>query len=173
MSDQIVIPVAMNFLGAATFRVINLPAGAVGDAEVKAAAGLAASKLEHQHAIRYAQADGSDVAAATEAVYTVRGVTGTIEAVQAACLTAPTGGDKAFTVDLKLGNEGSPVPASVLSAPIAYAAAQSDLEVEAGTITSPDLAAGDTLAVVVAVSGSTGSQGQGLIVTITLREDAD
>ena len=53
------------FRGAVTMTgQVSLPDGAVGDAAVGASANVAATKLEHQHAIRYAQADGSDVVAA-------------------------------------------------------------------------------------------------------------
>ena len=80
---------------------------------------------------------------------------------------------KQFTVDLKKCNQGSPTPATILSSAITYSSSQADCEVVAGTISSGTLADGDTLVVEVAVSGSTGTQGQGLVVTVTVREDAE
>jgi len=158
-----------------TFRAdtISLNDGEVGDDNVEAGAGIAASKLEHQHVIRYSQADGSDIVAATVPVYTVRGSTAEIIGVEVVCVDAPEGGDKAFSVDLHKADEGTPTPATVLTGTIAYSSTQSDCEVEAGTIDSADLVEGDTLLVIVAVSGSTGNQGQGLVVNVHVREDAD
>ena len=152
-----------------------LSAGCVTDAAVAAAAGLAATKLEHQHAVTYYQADGADVAAAIVPIYTVRGTTATIVAIEVVCIDAPSGGNEGFTVDLKVADEGTPTPASVLTAVITYGAAgaQADCAVLAGTISSASLVQADTLLVVVAALGATGAKGQGLIVTVTVREDAD
>ena len=138
-----------------------------------AGAAIVATTMQHQHAINYHQADGSAVVAAIVPVHVVRGVAGTIVAIQISCVDAPSGGNLAFSVDLKKANVGSPAPATVLNAVIDYSATQTDAEVEVGTIDTAAVAAGDTLFAVVAVSGATGTQGQGLAVTVTLREDAD
>ena len=97
----------------------------------------------------------------------------TVVAVDVVCVDAPSGGDKAFTVDVLKANEGTPTPATILSGTVSYSSTQSDCDVEPGTISSASLADGDTLLVQVALSGSTSTQGQGLVVTITLREDAE
>jgi hypothetical protein len=152
-------------------KTLTIPDGTIVDAAVSAAAAIAATKMQHQHALNYSQADGSAVAAAIVPIHIVRGSTATIVDIEVSCVDAPSGGDLAFSVDLKKANEGTPTPATVLSAPIAYSSTQSDCEVETGTISSASLVDGDTLLVVVAVSGSTGTQGQGLVVTVTLRED--
>lgn len=159
--------------GALTAAEMTLPSGTVLNASITAAAGVSASKLEHQHFIPYAQADGSDIVGATVPIYTCRGVTATIVAVQVVCVDAPDGGDKAFTVDIHKYDEGTPTPATVLSAPIAYSSTQNDGEVESGTITGASLVVGDSLLAIIAVSGSTGTQGQGLGVNVTIREDAE
>ena len=151
----------------------GIPSGVILASHVAASAGLEATKLQHQHVIGYSQADGSDVVDAIVPVYTCRGVTATIIEVEVSCLDAPSGGDKKFTVDLKKANAGSPTPATVLSAVVDYSATRNDCEVVAGIIVSAALVVGDTIVVVVAVSGSTGTQGQGLIVTVTVREDAE
>lgn len=159
--------------GTLSAQTLSVPAGTVKDADVASGAAIAAAKLEHQYAICYSQADGSDVVAAIVPVHVVRGTTATIKDVEVVCVDAPSGGNKAFAVDLKKANEGTPLPVTVLSLTIAYSSTQSDCEVEPGTISSASLADGDTLLVVVTVSGSTGTQGQGLVVTVTIREDAD
>lgn len=159
--------------GTLSAQTLSIPASTIKNADVASDAAIEAAKLEHQYAIRYSQADGSDVVAVIVPVHIVRGNTATIKDIEVVCVDAPSGGDKALAVDLKKANEGSPAPASVLSSAIAYSATQSDCEVEPGTISSASLADGDTLLVVVTVSGSTGTQGQGLVVTVTIREDAD
>ena len=159
--------------GAFSCTSMQIPAGTVQASDVAAAAGIEATKLEHQHAIHYWQADGTAIAAAIVPVHTVRGTTATIIGIDVVCVDAPSGGDLAFSVDLLVADVVAPTPATVLSAPVAYSETQTDCEVESGTIASATLADGDTLLVQVAVTGSTGTQGQGLIVTVTVREDAD
>jgi len=150
------------------------PAGCITNASVLPAAGIAATKLQRRISAPYSQADGSDIAAAIVPVHVVRGATATVVGVDVACVDAPSGGDKAFSVDVQKADEGTPTPATVLTGTIAYSATQSDCEVESGTISASPaaLVTGDTVLVVVAVSGSTGTQGQGLIVTVTIDEDA-
>ena len=159
--------------GAFSCTTMQIPAGTVQKEDVAAAAGIEATKLEHQHAIHYWQADGTAIAAAIVPIHTVRGATADIMGIDVCCVDAPSGGDLAFSVDLLVADVVAPTPATVLSAPVAYSATQTDCEVESGTIASATLADGDTLLVQVAVTGSTGTQGQGLIVTVTVREDAD
>lgn len=157
---------------------LSMPDGTVTNAKVNAAAAIAATKLQHQHAISYYQADGSAIVAAIVPVHIVYGATATVVAFEIVCVDAPSGGDLHFTVDLLKANEGTPTPATILSAVIdsdtagAGAAELADCEVGVGTLASPTLADGDTLIIQTAVAGSTGTQGQGLICIITLQEDA-
>ncbi len=157
-------------LSATTF---SPPAASIGNAAIKSDAAIDASKLEHQHSLTYRQDDGSDIVAAIVPIHTVRGVSGVIIDVEVTCIDAPDGGDKAFSVDLKKCSQASPSPASVLSAVVDFTASEADCEVVTGTVTTTALLDGDTLVVVVAVSGSSGNQGQGLLVTATIREDAE
>jgi len=153
---------------------LNMPDGTIGDDEVGAAAGIAATKLEHQHQITYHQAAiDQEVVDIEVPIHIVRGATATMIDIQVACLTAPTGGDKAFTVDLQVADEDTPTPASVLSGTISYSATQEDCEVEEGTVDTEELVVGDILVLVVATSGTTGTQGSGLAITVTIREDAE
>jgi hypothetical protein len=150
---------------------MSIPAGTVTNSDIASVAGIEATKLEHRYAIQYQQADGSDVATATVPVHIVRGATATIQDVEVVCVDAPEGGDKTFTVDVHYGNASSAL-ATVLSAPISYGTANPDLTVVGGTLATSALTAGDTLVVIVTASGSSGNQGQGLIVNIALSEDA-
>lgn len=149
---------------------IQYPNGSIVNADINALAAIDAGKMTHRFAIPYIQADGSDVAAAIVPVHIVRGTSATIEDIEVVCVDSPSGGDKAFTVDLQYGNASTAL-SSVLSSAITYDSSKSDLEVASGTLSTTSLSAADTLVVVVAVSGSTGSQGQGLIVNVALTED--
>jgi len=151
----------------------TIPPSCVSDANVAGDAAIAATKIEQQYPIRYTQDDGTDVAAAIVPVYTVRGVSATIVEVDVVCIDAPEGGDKEFTVDVGKCNAGSPAPATILTGVVEYDVDTPDCTVLEGTIDTAALAAGDTLVVTVAVSGSSGNQGQGLVVTVTIREDAE
>ena len=156
-------------------QVDEIPSACVEDSSVKADAAVAATKIEQQHAISYYQPDGTDVVAAIMPVHIVYGATGTLIGFEAACVDAPTGGTATFTVDLQKANEGAPAPATVLDGgtPITFVNDDTDdCEVLAGTLDSSKLilSVGDILFVVVVVSAGTGAQGQGLIVTLTLRE---
>ena len=150
-------------------RVV-LPADTVGNDQMKTGSPLETDRTVHRHVIHYDQADGADVAAAIVPIHTAA-VAGTVSAVQVVCLDCPEGGDKHFTVDLAKCNAGTPAPASILTTAVDCAAATPDATVLEGDIDDEDLAAGDTLVVVIAVAGSTGNQGQGLVVTITVDEE--
>jgi hypothetical protein len=152
---------------------IVLPSSSVTDTAVQAAAGIQASKLQQQYAITYRQKTGADITSATEDVYVVRGVSGTVIGVDVVTATAPTGGDKAFTVDVLKGNQSTSF-ATLLNSVVTINNTKVNRQVVgASLVASPTLADNDTIRVVVATSGSTGSQGQGLVVTISTREDPD
>lgn len=158
--------------GTLTAKTLNIPAGTVGNAGVAAAAGIDATKLDHQHAIRYSQADGSDVVSAIVPIHICRAAVEIVD-VEVVCIDAPSGGDKQFTVDLQVADQSTPAPASLLYAPVTIDSTVADCEVKSATITTTAAVADDTLLVVVTASGSTGTQGQGLIVVVTVREAAD
>lgn len=147
---------------------MGIPAGTIKNPAVAPDAGIDADKLENRHVAAYRQDDGSDVVAAIVPIHINRGTTGTLKAVEVACVDAPEGGDKAFTVDVKKANQAAPTPATVLDAVVTVDSTVADCQVKAAIITDSDLADGDVLLVVVAVSGSTGNQGQGLVVTLTI-----
>lgn len=139
-------------------KTLNLPEKAV-----------PASKVIHQYAVHYAQAGGSAVVAATFPVHTSY-KDGTLVAVEVTPLVAPTGGDKAFTVDVKKGNQAGAF-ATVLSSVVTLDNTKADRQVLAANLTTTALADGDTLEVIIAVSGTTGTQGLGVLVTLTIQEN--
>jgi hypothetical protein len=173
MGDTNTVPGDLRVGGTIFCGGMSLPTNVVIDANVSPVAKIQASKLQHQHAVRHTQVAGADIASKTEDIYIVRGVSGTVVGVQVAASTAPTGGNKLFSVDLLKGSQASAF-ATLLTGVITYDNTKTNREVASGTLVgSPTVAAGDTLRIVVAASGSTGSQGQGLVVTVQVREDAD
>jgi hypothetical protein len=147
---------------------IQIPYGAITNAEISASAAIAASKVVHRECSAYGQAIGSVVAAATMAVRVAR-TSGAIKEFRVAWLTAPTGGDKAFTVDLQLSTGGGAF-ATCLSAVVTVNNTKSDNGTATGTLTTTTFATGDILKVVVATSGSTGTQGYGMIAEVFCEE---
>jgi hypothetical protein len=153
---------------------LGIPAGTVVDAAVNGSAAIQITKLQYQqYAIHYGQADGTDIVDAIMPIHTVRGATAVIMAVEVACLDAPSVGGavpKHFHVDLKKYTVAVPAGVSVLAAPVDYVSGTADCTVLAGTVALSALVDGDTLGVEVDAVGADGTQGQGLIVTVTIRE---
>lgn len=157
------------FVGECSFSDINLSAGCVSDSNVNGSAAIGAAKVIHQFPVSYDQAAGADVASQTRLVHIARGA-GTLVEVQVTDSTAPTGGDKQYTVDVKKSTAGGAF-ASVLTSVVTRSAADTSRVVESATITTASYIADDIYQVVVTASGSTGSQGQGVVVTLWLQEN--
>jgi hypothetical protein len=140
---------------------------------VSASAAIAAAKIIHEIVVPYFQADGADIAAtAFIPLITINGAGCTLISADVVCIDAPEGGDKKFTVDVKTCTQASPTPASILYEPVEYDNTKADCEIATGVITSGDIADNTTVGIDVDVSGSTGNQGQGLIVTLTFQKQA-
>ena len=171
MATQLDFPSEVNVRvnGTLSARSFSPPSGSITNASVAASAGIEASKVIHRLALRYAQASGADVAAQTMLLHTFRN-TATIEAVEVIPSTAPTGGDKAFTVDVQLG-DASTAFATILSGVVTVNSSSANRTIQTGSLSTSSAADGDTLQVVVAASGSTGSQGQGLLVVVWVSEE--
>jgi len=152
-------------VGTLSSTAITLPSSCVDNAKVAAAAGVDASKLEHQHQITLAQDNGAASAAQTRVVHVVYGATGTLLAFQAGCETACIGDS---TIDVDLHVNGS----SVLSAAIELSSSESAYELVEGTISSADLTADDVIEIVITVTAGTGTLGEGVFANLVLREDA-
>ncbi len=160
-------------LTVSTLNIVSGAAGWVTNAMVSSSAAIAVSKLVNRVLAEYRVADGTNVAATSGdgvPIYTCTQAGGaTLKSVTVVCPDAPSGGDLAFTVDVHKADVGA-AAATVLSGAISYSSTQSDYEQESGTISTATIDDGDTLLVVVAVSGSTGTQGQGLIVQVEFEE---
>ena len=147
---------------------IQIPYGVITNAEISASAAIAASKAVHRDVATYGQDVGAVVATATRIIRVAR-VAGAMKEFRVGWLTAPTGGDKAYTVDLKLSTGGGAF-ATCLSAVVTVNNTKSDNGTATGTLTTTAFASGDILEVVVTTSGTTGTQGYGMIAEVFCEE---
>ncbi len=160
------------YTGDVTFvGLVNLPLETIEDEDINPGANISTQKMIHRHLVQYGQADGAEVASATQLVHVAR-ADGEVLSVEVRVSAAPAGGDKQYTVDVQRAADGSGSWTSVLNAAITVDAAAGDDTLIAGVIPADTTYEdGDALRVVVTASGSTGDQGQGLVVTINLNED--
>ncbi len=160
-----VLPTDVVVQGAFSAQSMVLPAGAVTNASVAAAAAIAASKL--QQPVRKMLADPSATTATSysKPIHLVLGATTTVNKISAGCVT-PCIGTDTISVDVKKNGT------TILSAPIALSSAQSARQAVAAAITVPAGVAGDVYEVVIAVTHSTGTMGVGLFIEFQAYEDA-
>ncbi len=168
----------VNVTGNLSANTLSLPNNAVDNDAVSSDANkrIAATKQEHQHEIHFEIDHGVEVSAIKRSLHTVKGVGGTIVSVDVVSPLAPIGpGDKQLTVDILKSNQAAPSLVSVLTGVVTITNSELNFEVVAGTIDAAQatVADGDTLTIDVAVSGTSGSQAEGLIVTLTIREDPE
>lgn len=161
----------VHFRGNVTFGgQVRLPEGCVDDDTVAAGAGIDATKSTHQFSVDCELFDSTTtIANKTRLLHIVRGSTGTIVGFEAAVVTKATAGDKTVSVDLKKSTGGGAF-ATILTAPISFSDASSNLTAVAAAIASANLADGDLLCIVVTAAGSTGTQALGLLATLTMQE---
>lgn len=176
MSYNVILKNGLTYIEDLTFKTLRLAANAaapITNAWIAAAAAIATSKLVNRVLAEYRVPDGTTVAVTSDdgvPIYTCNKTGGAVlKSVTVVCPDAPSGGDLDFDVDIQKADVGAGA-ATVLSATINYSATQSDYEQEAGTIANATIDDGDTLLVVVTVSGSTGTQGEGLIVQVEIEE---
>jgi hypothetical protein len=149
--------------GTFTARVLRLVNG-VTDTEVAPAAGIQASKLQHEHRTDYGQ---PNAAATSEArvVHVVQGATGKVKAFAAGAIVKAVG-DSTVTVDLRKNGT------TVLSSAVTLNASGANYTPVAGTVSVTTLAAGDVLTVVITISAGTGTLPTGVYASLDLVEDA-
>lgn len=158
------------YTGAVQFGgTVTLPDSNITNAKVSASAAIAATKTVNRFAVSCKQWAGTAVAARTEEIHAARAA-GSIVSFEVTNSTIPTGGDLAFTVDLKRSTaEGA--FASILSAVLTFDSSKVARRIYTATLSSTTFIDGDIFQVVVAVSGSTGTQGLGLCCTLNIDEN--
>jgi hypothetical protein len=147
---------------------LNAPTGCIGDAQIAAAAGIKASKLQHQYVQPYSQPGASNAAVERKVAHVVRGATGLVVDFNVGARVAAIGGATA-TIDLQAnGVSLLTTPVSLTSATAAYALLAGSLAAGAASLT-----AGMVIEVVVsAATVGGGTLAQGLFAEVNIREDA-
>lgn len=149
---------------------MTIPSGIINNNSIVAAAEISASKVVHRHAFIVGLPGGTDVVDTTAYIFLARAA-GSIKSLKVRPLVAPTGGDKAFTVDLKRAPDASGTFTTLLSSVVTVNSTSVDQTVQDGTlIATPSIAANDLIQVVIDATGTTGSQGQGVIVEVEIDE---
>lgn len=158
---------ALVVAGRLTPSSLDVPDATIDNAAVKSSAGIAASKLEHQHKPSYSQESDTTAAAEDYVIHTVLGATGKVTAFSAGCVVACIG-DSTVTVDLHKNG------ASMLTAAITIDSGDSAYDVVDATVdpAKEDLVLDDVLEVVVTVSAGTGTLGKGVFAQAVIEEDA-
>lgn len=150
-------------------RTMTIPSGTITNDSVKSDAKIAGSKMQQTRQYNHSQA-GANIAAATEYFSIVTGTTGTLVSIEAAILETAAGGDRTVTIDLQKSTGGGAF-ATVLSSTIQLDSGNTIRVLEAGAISATGLVDGDILKLIVTVGGTTGTQPQGLVVTVNWYED--
>ncbi len=160
IDGDVIVRGALTITGETSMRTASVDNDAVtSDADIDA------SKLEHQHRQVYAQESDTTSVTETRVVHVVDGAAGTINAFKAGSVTVCSG---AATIVVDLLKNG----VSVLSAGITLDTGNSIRVVEAGTISSASVAAGDVLEVDVTATAGGGTLGKGVFAYVDLYEDA-
>lgn len=134
-----------------------------GGASISGGTDLDAAAVIHEHRADYSQPN-TTATSETRAVAVVKGTTGTLRSFSAGSIAANIG---AATVTVDLRRNGS----TVLSAVITLDSGNTARVVEAGTINSTALAAGDLLEVVVVATAGGGTLATGLMAEVRWTED--
>lgn len=163
---------SVNAQGYVSLAQVGLPHNCVRDTQIASDAAIGVFKTVHMVIARATQPGGSDVAAESRVVHVVGAAHGAVVlGVDVGVDVAPDGGDMGYSVDVQRSTGGGPYT-SLLAAPAVIDAGVSDRSVVGPTVSSPALAAGDLVRVVVEPSGSTGTQGQGVAVLVRIAEAA-
>ena len=163
----------MRITGQLIVGSITLPNSCITDINVASNAAIGATKLEHQYPLHHVQATGTAVVSRSENLHVVRGTTGLLIGVEAMVDTAPTGADRTISINVLKGSQSTGF-ATLLTTPLVINNTHVARQVLAASLAAVlTLADGDTIRVEVTVAGAAGAQGQGLNVTVFVRELAN
>lgn len=150
----------------------NAPAGSIANTNVSSTAGdrISAEKTEAQYSVVWATAT---------ATTTVASVTKTIHAAEAAgtivglavCPESVPDGDYQYTVDIQKAADASGSFSSILSSAEVVDSTSTDYTRQDVAINTTSYSADDRFQIVITASGTSGTQGAGLTVRLTLREE--
>ena len=149
---------------------LNYPGGGIRNTDVAPAAGIAATKVEHQFPIgRQLFAEGVAITALASKLLHISNKAGTIVAFEGVITTQATGADRTVSVDLQKSTSGGAF-ASITTTAIEIDNTTVIRTTVPASLSSVTLAEGDILRAVVTVAGSASAQAAGLLITLTLRE---
>ena len=153
-----------------SFNALITPSGgSLTDAALHANAGIQASKVIARRSLDIELAGPTtNIAAITKLLHIAR-TTSTLQQVEVIITGAATG-DRGATVDLQKSTGGGAF-ATILSGTITINSSTVIRTPVAGSISSTGLVDGDILQAVVALTGSSGTQPQGLLLTLTFDEN--
>jgi hypothetical protein len=163
---QAQIPTDLYLGGNFSCKQFTPPSGCITDAAILGAAGVQASKLQHQHQQRYAQNSTTTGAADQQVLHVVRGATATILELKVGAITAAVGAATA-TFDLLKNGTTILTATAVLGSGTANFAT-----ISPAGYTSTSLVTGDVLELKVTVAAGGGTIAKGLFALLSLREDA-
>lgn len=148
---------------------INLPANAIDEGSVKASAKFAAANQVARFAKSTEQKTGTAVVTETRLVHVAK-YAGKLDSVEAAIAAAITG-DNTVVIDVQKSTSGGAF-ATILTSTLTIDSSTAVRTATAATVdaTKDDYVAGDLFQVVVTAAG-TGTQAQGLNITVFFEED--
>jgi hypothetical protein len=147
---------------------IYIGAGTIGADHLSSTERWRAAQVVHELNGVSVQAPGTNVTAKTEIIHIARAA-GSIGTLKVAAITAPTGGNNAFSVDLQKSTGGGAF-SSVLSAAYVMDNSKTSLTTYSISPSVTTYAAGDIFEVVWLISGSTGNQAQGAVAEAFFEE---
>lgn len=148
---------------------VTLPANAVNEDNLKTAALLPAAKLVTRFAKDVRQKTGTAVVTQTELVHVAK-YAGILKSVEVAIDAAITG-DNTLVIDVQKSTGGAAF-ATILSSTLTINSATAVRTAVAATVdaTKDDYVAGDVFQVVITADG-TGTQAQGIVITVFFEEN--
>lgn len=180
---QTIFPIGLDFLfqgnvGLGPAGSLTIPNNSVGNAQIPAAAGIAASKVANFPVQKdYSQSpgaagSGTSIAADTKDIHVAgpnaTGTAGVIDGVQFAITGALPVAPSSVTIDVKKSTGGGAF-ASILASTVTLDQTATLNVGVAGSLSATTYTAGDVFRVIVTLTGG-GTQGQGLLVGLRLRE---
>lgn len=152
-----------------TIVQIDWTAGGLRDQDVAPGAAIQASKVIHQTShSKLVYGPTTTIAAISYPLTVVDAESAVIGNFTAVIFGAPTG-DRTATIDLQKSTGGGAF-ATVLTSTITFNSSSAVRVQSPAVVLDTDLVEGDVLQAVVTVGGSTGTQPQGLLVSLTLRD---
>lgn len=144
-------------------RTRTYPAGSISNADIAAAAAIAATKQIQQHVKHVSQESGTAVPDEEFCIHVVYGATGTAVAFEAGAVVPSVGG---ATVSVELHKNGT----TILSSAITLNSNQTAYETVTATIGTTSLVDGDVLEVLIDGTVGGGTLAKGVFASLVLRE---